>query len=73
LVSGNLAGALRIQPLAMIVGGIGCACFAAYTFFLFCIKRVPRLHFEPRERRTLWVFAVFTALLNWLYLVWRGV
>ncbi len=73
LTSGNVACALVLQPLVVV----GTVCmgtiFAVYSGFLFVRRRVIVMRFEPGERRAAWVTLIVLAVLNWLYLIWRGV
>ena len=73
LTSGNVACALVLQPLVVV----GTVCmgtiFAVYSGFLFVRRRVIVMRFGPGERRAAWVTLIVLAVLNWLYLIWRGV
>ncbi len=49
------------------------AIFAVYSCFLLLGRRVVVMRLEPGERRVAWVALLVLAVLNWLYLLWRGV
>ena len=49
------------------------AFFAVYSCFLLLGRRVVVMRLEPGERRVAWVALLVLAVLNWLYLLWRGV
>lgn len=69
LLAGNPAAALRLQPLALAVGVLGCAFFAVYSTNLFVRRRVLCLRLKPGERWRLGVAALTLIVLNWLYLI----
>ena len=73
LLAGDVAGALRQQPLAVAGGAAACAFFAFYSCVLFLRCRVVRVRLTASEGRLLGVTALVLAILNWLYLVRCGV
>ena len=72
LASGDVAGAFARQPLAVAVAACLVAASALYSAFLVLGRRVVAVRLEPVERRLACLAIVALALLNWLYLVWRG-
>lgn len=73
LLSGDWRGALRVQPLAVVFGGLASVVFGAYSVCLLFLGRVPTLRMTPGERCAGVGILVALAVLNWFYLVWRGV
>ena len=73
LVSGDLAGALCIQPLALAGGLSLFACWSVYTSALLLFRRVVTLQLTPKERKVCWLITGSLALFNWLYLVRCGI
>jgi len=73
LVSGDLAGAVRMQPLA-VAGGLSLfACWSVYTATLFLFRQVVTLQLTPKERNACWLVTGALAIFNWLYLVRCGI
>ena len=73
LLSGNLAAALKLQPLAVVAAvSAGAAC-GAYSWLLLVRRRAVRVRLEPAESRFVWAAVVVLAVLNWLFLVRSGV
>jgi len=73
LATGDIAAAFRVQPLAALcAAGLGAA-FAAYSVLLFLCRRVVAVRLGQGGRRATCAVGIALALLNWLYLVWRGV
>jgi len=73
ILAGDLAGALRLQPLALIGGGGACVGFAVYSFFLVVRRCVVCVRLTRKEWRFFAATALALAILNWLYLVRSGV
>ena len=73
LLSGNLAAALKLQPLAVIAAVSAGVAYSAYSGLLLVRRRVVRVRLEPAESRFVWAAVVVLAVLNWLYLVRSGV
>jgi hypothetical protein len=73
LLTGEARDAFFLQPFAT-AGGLlaGAGCFF-YAVNLFLWRRVARVWLEGRETRVCVCAVIALALLNWLYLVWRGV
>jgi len=73
LVSGDLAGAVCMQPLVVAAGLALFACGSVYTAALFLFRRVVTLQLAPKERNVCWLATGLLAILNWLYLVRCGI
>ncbi len=73
VLAGDLADALRLQPLVVAGAAWAGAAAAAYSGFLVFGRRVVRVRCAPAERRFIWGAAFGLAVLNWLYLVRCGV
>ena len=73
LAAGDVAGAFSQQPLAVAVTIALGAGFAAYTFCLVAVRRRVFVRLEPNEWRVAGLALAGLALLNWVYLAWRGV
>ena len=73
LLAGDPAGALRLQPLAVLGSGAACAGFAVYCFFLFVRRRVVSVTLTEKEWCLFGAVILVLAVLNWLYLVHAGV
>ena len=73
LVSGDLAGAVCMQPLAVAAGLSLFLCLGVYTAALFLFRRVLTLRLAPIERSVCWLVTALLAMLNWLYLVRCGI
>jgi hypothetical protein len=73
LLAGDVAGAFRLQPLvtalALCAIPAGLLCALARSG----LRCVPEVSLTPAERRTAWVAGIGLLLLNWAYLVWRGI
>lgn len=73
LLSGDWLGAVLLQPLAVLGGLLVLIAGIFYSFSLFVAKRVPSVRLSAGERRVLIGLVVTLAVLNWLYLIWRGI
>ena len=72
LLSGDVAGALRLQPLAVVGGALAGAAFGAYSGLLLLRRRVAIVRLDPAESRVSCAVTIALAALNWLYLVRCG-
>ena len=73
LAAGDVAGSFGQQPLAVAATLALGAGFAVHTFFLVAVRRRVFVRIEPKEWRVAGLALAVLALLNWVYLVWRGV
>lgn len=73
LLEGDLAGALKLQPLAVAGGALAGAACGVYSAALLLRQRILRVRLEPVESRLAWAAVIVLAVLNWLYLVHCGV
>ncbi len=73
LLRGDLAGALRLQPLAVVGGGALVAAATVYAWYFLVRRRVPHVRLGGMERRLVWVALVAALVLNWVYLILNGV
>jgi hypothetical protein len=73
LLTGHLADAFKLQPLAVVAGVLAGAACGAQAWFLLVRRRVVRVRLEPAERQVFWTAVIVLAVLNWLYLVRCGV
>jgi len=72
LVSGDLVGAVFMQPLA-VAGGLSLfVCWSVYTAALFLFQRVITFQLTAKERNVCWLVTGSLAIFNWLYLVRCG-
>lgn len=74
LASGEISQAWLMQP-AVVTVAAAAALFSLYSWIV-VVGRLPRLRVHGitrRQRRVLVAGVLLLVLLNWLYLVWRGV
>ncbi|MDR2849612.1 MAG: DUF2752 domain-containing protein [Verrucomicrobiota bacterium] len=69
LLAGDVAGALRVQPLLTALGAVCGAGAAVNTALLLVWRRRLSVGVTPAGAAGL----ALLAALNWAYLVWRGV
>lgn len=73
LVSGDVAGALRTQPFAIVGCALLTAAWGFHTTALFLMRCVVYFELNQKERRACWLAVVVMLCINWLYLVRCGV
>ncbi len=73
LVSGDISGAWRIQPLAVTGGAFVTAAWGFYTTALLLMRRVLTFSLTKNERRACWLAVIALLFINWLYLLRCGV
>lgn len=73
LVSGDISGAWRIQPLAVAGGALVTAAWGFYTTALLLMRRVLSFDLTNNERRACWLAVLVLLFINWLYLIRCGV
>ena len=73
LLSGEPLAALRMQPLAVIASAGLFAWIMLGAFCLIVLRRRVRVALSVWEMRMLLGAAAISALVNWVYLVWREV
>lgn len=72
LVTGDVIGAFRQQPLVSALLTVGTAAGAVHSLLLVCGRRLT-VQTSAGERKLLLLAAVILAAANWLYLIRRGV
>ena len=73
VLAGDLAGALKLQPLAVVGGALAAAACGVYSAALLLRHRILSIRLEALESRVAWAAVIVLAALNWLYLVRCGV